>query len=149
MRQGRTEGEISLERGTCQESHHWFHCRLHNSESLGSVLHFRRHQATWRRRRVVGTSPSPARSDLSVCSAGSQTEASRHQRLFITAESVQRLNGNSVVLTSESLIFFFFFSYCCGGFYSICCLLYQEIYVCANDVPCQVRLCSFFCPAGG
>ena len=57
---------------------------------------------------MVGTSPSPARSDLSVCSAGSQTEASRHQRLFITAESVQRLNGNSVVLTSESLIFFFF-----------------------------------------
>ena len=54
----------------------------------------------------MGTSPSPARSDLSVCSAGSQTEASRHQRLFITAESVQRLSRNSVVLTSESLIFF-------------------------------------------
>lgn len=50
----------------CQESHLWFHWCLHNSESLGSVLHFRRHQATWRRRRVVGTSPFLARSDLSV-----------------------------------------------------------------------------------
>lgn len=56
---------------------------------------------------MVGTSPSPARSDLSVCSAGSQTEASRHQRVFITAESVQRLDGSSVVLTSESLSLFF------------------------------------------
>lgn len=46
VRQRRTEAEISLETGACQESHHQFHCRLHNSESLGSVLHFRRHQAT-------------------------------------------------------------------------------------------------------
>lgn len=138
MRQGRTEGEISLERGTCQESHHWFHCRLHNSESLGSVLHFRRHQATWRRRRVVGTSPSPARSDLSVCSAGSQTEASRHQRLFITAESVQRLNGNSVVLTSESLIFFFFFLL----------LLWRILLYLLPPLPRNIRMCKW-CPLPG
>ncbi len=59
----------------------------------------------------MGTLPSSARSDLSVCSAGCQTEASRHQRLFITAESLQRLGGSSVVLTSKSL----FFSYCCEG----------------------------------
>lgn len=89
---------------------------------------------------MVGTSPSPARSDLSVCSAGTQTEASRHQRLFITAETVQRLSGNSVVLTSESLIFFLLLLWRI----LLYLLLPLPRNICSNDVPCQVRLCSFF-----
>lgn len=37
---------------------------------------------------VVGTSSSPARSDLSVCSVGSKAQASHHQKGFITAETL-------------------------------------------------------------
>lgn len=101
----------------------------------------------------MGTSPSPARSDLSVCSAGSQAEASRHQRVFITAESVQRLAGNSTVLTSESFFFPLSLSLLLLWkiLFSICCYLPGKNMCKLCALPGQISIYSifFFCLAGG
>lgn len=56
-----------------------------------------------------------AHSDLPVCSAGSQKEASQHQRVFIRAEEVLRLGGST--FNKRSTFFVVDFSFCVFAYF--------------------------------